>query len=474
MLPVGQLKKRSGVILGFLISTMSLCFSFPIGSWGENYLIPGEIQPKKINLISGKSVILKTAIPVKRVSIASPEIASYLILSPQEIYITGKAAGITNLIMWEKTRVVGIYDLEVSYDVSRLKEQIYELLPQEGDIRVVATHGSITLSGRVSNSSALSQALAIAKAYAPEGNVNNLLEVGGIHQVMLEVRVAEMQKSLLKRFGVNFNYFRGNEFGISTLAGLTSLSGLAATGGLPTLAVSPAVNALFRFNRHSTTWTGFVDALKTDGLVKILAEPTLIALSGQTANFLAGGEFPVPVPQGLGTVGIEYKKFGVGLSFTPTVLTGKRISMNVVPEVSELDFSTATQIAGYVVPGLSTRRASTVIELDDGQSFAIAGLLRDTVRDQIDKFPLLGDIPILGALFRSRSFQKSETELVIIATPHLVKPLDMAKQPLPTDYYIEPNDMDFYILGSMEGQAAPGAIGETGKLDGDFGHAMPK
>jgi pilus assembly protein CpaC len=474
MLPASKCRKRTGVILGFLIATVILYFYFPIGSWAGDYLIPGEIQPRKINLISGKSVILKTAWAVKRVSIASPEIASYLILSPREIYITGKAAGVTNLIMWDEMRVVGIYDLEVSYDVSRLKEQIYEILPQEEDIRVTASHGSITLSGRVSNASALSQALAVAKAFAPEGKLNNLLEVGGIHQVMLEVRVAEMQKSLLKRFGVNFNYLRGNEFGISTLGGLTGLGGLAATGGIPTLGVSSAVNALFRFNRHGTTWTGFIDALKTDGLVKILAEPTLIALSGQTANFLAGGEFPVPVPQGLGTVGIEYKKFGVGLSFTPTVLSEKRISMNVVPEVSELDFSTATQIGGYVVPGLSTRRASTVIELDDGQSFAIAGLLRDTVRDQLEKFPLLGDIPILGALFRSRSFQKSETELIIIATPHLVKPLDMAKQSLPTDFYIEPNDMDIYILGSMEGQAAQGAIRETGKLDGDFGHAMPK
>lgn len=467
-----QPKRRTLVILGFFITTAILCFSFPAALWAEDSLIPGDRQPKKINIISGKSILLKTAAPVKRVSIASPEIASYLILSPQEIYITGKAAGITNLIMWQGTRVVGIYDLEVTYDVSRLKEQLHETLPDEKDLRVISTHDSITLSGRVSNASCLSQALAIAKAYAPEGKVNDLLEVGGVHQVMLEVRVAEMQKSLLKRFGVNFNYFRGTEFGISTLAGLTSLNEITSSGVID-LAVSPAVNAMFRFNRGATTWTGFVDALKADGLTKILAEPTLIALSGQTANFLAGGEFPIPVPDDDG-ITIEYKKFGVALSFTPTVLSENRISMKLSPEVSELDYSTAVQISGYVAPGLSTRRASTVIELADGQSFAIAGLLRDTVRDQIDKYPLLGDIPILGALFRSRSFQKAETELVIIATPHLIKPLDMAKQPLPTDFYIEPNDADFYIMGKMEGQPTPGAISETGKLDGEFGHAMPK
>jgi pilus assembly protein CpaC len=221
------------------------------------------------------------------------------------------------------------------------------------------------------------------------------------------------------------------------------------------------------------SWTTFVDALKSDGLIKILAEPTLIALSGQNAYFLAGGEFPVPVPQGLGTVAIEYKNFGVGLSFTPTVLSENKINIKVAPEVSELDYTNAFVSQGFVVPGLSTRKAETVVELADGQSFAIAGLLRDTVRDVLDKYPLLGDIPILGVLFRSRQFQKSETELVIIVTPHLVKPLDVAKQTLPTDYYVEPNDAEFYILGLMQGQENAGSGKMTGQLDGDFGHAMP-
>lgn len=467
-----QRVSRTGIFQVFFVAMSIICFLFSTASWASDYVIPGDRQTKKINLISGKSVIIKTTEPATRVSIASPEIASYLLLSPSEIYVTGKAAGTTNLILWYKTGTPSVYDLEVSYDISRLKERLHDMLPGEKDIQVIATHGAVTLAGRVTNAANLAQALAIAKAYAPEGSVNNLLEVGGVHQVMLEVRVAEMQKSLLKRFGVNFNYMRGSEFGISTLGGLSSLDEVTS-GGVIDMTVSPAVNALFRFNRHATTWTTFVDALKTDGLVKILAEPTLIALSGQSANFLAGGEFPVPVPDEDG-VTIEYKEFGVGLSFTPTVLSEKRISMKVAPEVSELDYSTAVQITGYVAPGLSTRRASTVIELADGQSFAIAGLLRDTVRDQLDKYPVLGDIPIIGALFRSRSFQKSETELVIIATPHLVKPLDMTKQPLPTDFYVEPSDMDFYLLGAMEGQPGSRAAVETGKLDGEFGHAMPK
>jgi pilus assembly protein CpaC len=259
----------------------------------------------------------------------------------------------------------------------------------------------------------------------------------------------------------------GNDFGVSLLGGLSSFStddGNTATS---------AVNALFRFSKGSSTWTGLIDALKEDGLVKVLAEPTLIALSGQTANFLAGGEFPIPVPQQNGAVTIDYKKFGVGLNFTPTVLSEDVISMKVAPEVSELDFSTAVQFSGFVVPGITARRASTTIELADGQSFAIAGLLRDTVKEQLSKFPLLGDIPILGALFRSTSFLKNESELIIIVTPHLVKPLNMAKQTLPTDFYIEPNDAEFYLEGRLEGRENEQPA-VRGKLDGDFGHTMPE
>jgi pilus assembly protein CpaC len=294
---------------------------------------------------------------------------------------------------------------------------------------------------------------------------------------MLEVRVAEMSRSLLKRLGVNFNYTRGGEFGVSTLGGLSQIvesgdSNLATEGPLD-LFVSSSVNALFRFHKDSANWTGLIDALKENGLIKILAEPTLIALSGQTANFLAGGEYPVPVPQEGDTVTIEYKTYGVGLSFAPIVLGKDRINITVAPEVSELDYSMAVKLAGYVVPALTTRRASTVVELADGQSFAIAGLLKETVRDNIARYPFLGKIPILGVLFRSRSFQKNETELVIIATPHLVKPLDMAKQTLPTDFYIEPDDMEFHLMGLMEGREKNRPQAVEGELDGDFGHAIP-
>ncbi len=448
-----------------------IIFIFPAATPAEDTLVLETVEAKKIEMVSGKSVILRSAAPIKRVSVAEPEIADFLLLSAHEIYLKGKAAGITNLTLWQDTKLVAIYDLEVVYNLSRLKQQLHALLPGEESLRVISTNNSITLSGKISSASNLSQALALAKSYAPEGKVNNLVEVGGVHQVMLEVRIAEMSRSLTKRLGINFAYARGDEFAVSLLGGLSSF-GEDVIGGV--LSVSPAVTSLFRFNSGSATWTGIIDALKEDGLVKILAEPTLITLSGQSANFLAGGEFPVPVPQGLGAVGIEYKSFGVGLIFRPTVLSKDKIGVEVTPEVSELDFSTAVRVEGFVTPGISTRRASTKIELADGQSFAIAGLLRETVKADIAKFPLLGDIPVLGVLFQSKSFQKNETELVIIVTPHLVKPLELAKQTLPTDFYVEPNDVEFYLQGALEGKGK----GRSGPLheglDGEFGHSMPE
>lgn len=463
--------------------TLAMLFFILFFATGTANALVTSIMPSgTIQLVTGKSVVLKSARPVKRVSIADPEIADLVMLSPQEIYITGKASGVTNLTLWQNGTISEVYDLEVSFDISRLKQKLNEMLPEEKELRVIASHNSVTLSGRVSSAASLSQAMALAEAYAPgkgkeKQQVNNLVEVGGVHQVMLEVRIAEMSRSLIKRLGVNFSYINGDDFGVSTLGGLTQLvkPDLAniASGGPFGLFVTPSVNALFRFQSGNSTWTGFVDALKQDGLIKILAEPTLITLSGQSAEFLAGGEFPVPVPQGLGTVAIEYKPFGVGLSFTPTVLSNNKINIKVTPEVSELDFSTARLIEGFLVPGLSTRRASTVIELGDGQSFAIAGLLKETIRDNVQKYPLLGDIPIIGALFRSREFQKNETELVIIATPHLVKPLNMAKQTLPTDFYVEPNDAEIFLFGLMEGKQKSQPVPARGNFDGDFGHAVP-
>jgi pilus assembly protein CpaC len=444
--------------------------------WAADSTIGTETEkPGKLEIIAGKSIILKTTKRVKRISEPDPKVVTAIVLSSHEIYIAGKGAGTTNLILWEDKKYFTSYDIEVSYDITRLKEKLSVVLPEEKEIRVIAIHDSVTLAGRVSNAANMDRALAVARAYAPEGKLSNLMEVGGVQQVMLEVRVAEMSRSTTKKLGINFGYSRGGDFGISTLGGLsqaTSPTNADLTVGPVGLILSPVLNAFFRFHSGDATWTGLVDALKEDGLVKVLAEPTLIAISGHSASFLAGGEFPIPVPQGDGDITIEFKQFGVGLSFTPTVLAANKIGIDVTPEVSELDFATAFRFGGYVVPGITSRRASTRIELADGQSFAIAGLLNEKVRESVSKFPFLGDIPIIGVLFRSTSFVKNETELVIIVTPHLVKPLDAKKQTLPTDYFIEPNDAEFYLEGLLEGrEKTPGAT-PKGAFQGNFGHSL--
>jgi pilus assembly protein CpaC len=252
------------------------------------------------------------------------------------------------------------------------------------------------------------------------------------------------------------------------------------------LALNQVVNGIIRFQTGNITMTGFIDALKQNNLVQVLAEPTLVALNGQEANFLAGGEFPFPVPQSFAVTTIKFKKFGVGLSFRPTVLGENQISVEVSPEVSELDYRNAVEVNGFSIPSITTRRAKTVLELKDGQSFAIGGLIRDNVREQISKFPVLGDVPVLGPLFRSSSFLKSETELVIIVTVHMVKPLNVVKQTDPTQFFVEPNDYEFYMEGKMEGvrQSVYGKSSVTSLarpsnnlsavgLDGDFGHIWP-
>ena len=425
MCPLSRSGIKCSVLAGLVLMLLLSVPTFE--SRAQMEVIQESAGPEKIEMTVGKSVLLRMPDPIRRASIADLEVADFNLLSPREIYLTGKASGVTNITLWQSKDRLLVYDVVVTPDVSTFKQKLHELLPDERDIRVLAFDDSITLTGRISSAASLSQALALAQVYVSKGKVRNLLEVAGVHQVMLEVKVSEMSRTLLQKLGVNWLYTNSDgEFGVGLLGQLAGLATEESNlgGGPLGLLVSPAANAIFRFNSGNGTHTVMIDALEEEGLVKVLAEPTLIALSGQTATFLAGGEFPVPVPQGLGTVGIEYKSFGVALAFTPTVLDRNKISMHVVPEVSELDYTTAVQFEGYVVPGLSTRRTSTVIELGDGQTFAIAGLLKDTVLDRMSKYPFLGDIPVLGNLFRSRGFQNNETELVILVTPHLVKPLD--------------------------------------------------
>jgi len=420
----------------------------------DSKAVASEVQ--RFELGVGKSKVVDLTTSIKRASLANPEVADTVVLSPKQIYLNGKAIGVTTLTLWkENGELFSAFDITVSPDLSQLREQLHKILPDEQGILVMATHDHVTLSGTISNLARQSRALEIAEPYAPK-KVVNLLQVGGAQQVMLEVRVAEMDRNLTRRMGINMNGVgAGNNFGVTSLNSITDLAGPGGLSDPVGQFVTSAVNALVRFQTGSITWTSFIDALKQEDVVKVLAKPTLVAVSGQEAQFLSGGEFPFPVPQTFGIVTIQYKKFGVGLSFTPTVLTNNRISMAVAPEVSELDFANALQFQGFTIPTIATRRATTVVELADGQSFAIAGLLRDNVREQVQKFPVLGDIPVLGALFRSSRFVKNQTELVIIVTPHFVKPMDVAQQALPTDTFVEPNDWEFYLMGWTDDSAMP-------------------
>jgi pilus assembly protein CpaC len=459
---------------------------FFTGSWAADTDQTNVHESREIGLAVGKSYVLPMPEAVKqsdhiRVTIGDQNIADFIFL-PQvnrknrvrNIYIQGLKPGATNLTLWKNGQLFGVYDITVSFDISLLKQKIHEILPDEKDIRIFSTKDSIILSGTVSSTGDLDQVLVMAEAFCGKGNITNLLKVGGSQQVMLEVRVAEMSRRVLNRLGINFSVINSSgEFGVQLLGGLSTFG--LTPGELGDTEYSSNATGLVRFlSPHDhVQYTGVIDFLKGNGLVKILAEPTLIAISGQTANFLAGGEFPIPEIDDDGNVGVDFKPYGVELGFTPTVMNEKRISIKVEPVVSELDYDVATSIGGATVPGILSRKASTMVELADGQSFAIAGILQETTRENLSKYPGLGDIPILGALFKSKSFQKNETELVIIVTPHLVKPLNMAEQTLPTDFYIEPDDAEFYIWGIFGQSHKKAAVGEP-ELEGEFGHIFEK
>lgn len=482
---------RLYAILPFLMAVLSLLLVGTVFGEGLTHQALQVSTPQVLRLTMGESKIIETPMAFKRASVANPEISELIVLSPKQIYLTGKAIGTTTLTLWGKSgHVENVFTVQVSPDIDRLKEQIHLLLPDEANIQVMSSHDHITLAGSVSNSPALSKALMLAEPYAPK-KVLNLMEVSGVQQVMMEVKISEMQRGLLRRLGVNFSrrQLGHRDFSIGTL---NNLSIVDREDGLFETLTSSAANVILGFNIGNDAWTVVLDLLKEHGLSRSLAEPTLITESGQPAEFLVGGEFPVPIPQQFSQITVSYKEFGVGLKFTPTVLAGGRISVVVNPEVSELDFANGIQLAGFQIPSLITRRVKTVVELGDGQSFAIAGLLQENVRETVAKYPILGDIPILGALFRSTSFEKNETELIVIVTPHLVKPVNLLKQPLPTDYYLEPNDFEFMLMGYLQGVSPSKevfrpseayTIGRpalaaripyrNGGLEGMFGHLAP-
>lgn len=428
-----------------------------------------------LRIEQGKSISISTDYTVNRISVGDSAILDVVALGAKDIQLVAKAVGVTNVLFWDnKGRLQAVIEVDVGTPYSHIQHLLQRFL-QNDSISVEGVGNAIILKGTVPSDVVLDQTLKLVHGVIGERDedtrIVNLIEVGGNHQVMLQVTIAEMSRSLNREFGTNFAALintGGGQVGIGSFVG--GLAGPAAGGGGIAGNMVDILGSFTGFGALEALEV-FLDFLDEEGLSKILAEPTLVARTGESASFLVGGEVPIPVAQGgaFGSITVEYKDFGVGLSFTPTVLGQDRIHLEVNAEVSRVDFTFGVEIAGTLVPGFATRRASTSVELSDGQSFMIAGLLNEEIREIAGKYPILGNLPILGPLFRSTQFLKDETELVIIVTPTLVKPLGPGPHPLPTDHFIEPSALEFYLWGALEGEPpeppqfeAEGMIGDTG------------
>ncbi len=403
---------------------------------------PVRIAPP-LRLTAGKSMLLQLSENAERLSVGNPEVADVVLINPREIYLLGRKSGQTNLLVWTAQGSTTLRDISVGADTDSLHAKLREYVPSAENLRVDSVADTLVLSGRVSDGMKVLRLMALTEAFNGNKKVINLLRVHGTQQVMLEVKVAEVSKTLLDELGVDINLTRtlGNT-SVNLLSELLSAGSTALTAA--------------RANGQSTIT---LTAEMKKGLVKILAEPTITAVSGQEGSFLAGGKIYIPVPQtnanGGTTITLEEKEFGVGLRFLPTVLEDGLINLRVTPEVSELS-QVGTTVKGLgsqssLLPSITTRRASTTVQLRDGESFAIGGLVKSNVTQTIKAFPILGELPILGALFRSTAFQTEKSELLFVVTPRLARvlPPDYA---LPTDSYIPPTRKEYFWNGQLEGK----------------------
>jgi pilus assembly protein CpaC len=381
------------------------------------------------------------------VLVGNPQTADVVALTNKMLYVLGKKVGTTSitLISTDKS-VMGVVNVEVTHDVEGLRARLKQHVPG-GNITVSSVGGKLLLTGSVRDSSSLSRALAIAEQVAPQG-VTNALSVRGSQQVLLEVRFVEASRDSSRALGVGWDVIGSD---VKAFSGALALSaGGAPLFGLP-INSAPFGAAIAKLLDNGTKADVIVQALEKRGLARRLAEPNLVALSGDTASFLAGGEFPFPVAAEDNKITVEFKKFGIGLAFTPTVLGDGLINLKIEPEVSELDPTNVLRVQGVEVPSLVVRRAQTTVELRDGQSFAVAGLLSTNNTKSQSQLPWMGDVPVLGTLFRSAAFQKHETDLVIIVTPRLVNPARPGdKLATPLDNRVSSNDREFFLMGEQE------------------------
>lgn len=400
--------------------------------------------PQTLHLLVGHSILITSPTRVKRVSIADPSIAEALVVTPYQVQINGKAPGGVSLIIWDEAGQSQNFEVSVDIDVLGITQKIHEVFPGE-PVQIETSGNVVMLSGRVSSQEVADKILQVVQGVTPK--VTNLMEVPApvTAQIALQVRFAEVDRAAERQLGVNILRNFGSNMPLSVSTGQFSPPGLTQTQSVATngstttttssgnqFTVSNLLNiAIFR---PDLNLAAFIEALQQENLLEILAEPDLLTESGKEASFLAGGQFPYPVPQASGTGGfttitIQFKEYGVRLNFTPTLLPDGLIHLKVAPEVSSLDFTNALQLNGFLIPALAVNRAQSEMDLRDGQSFAIAGLLDNTVTKQFEKIPGIGDIPILGKLFQSESLTKSKNELLIIVTPHVVHPLNPNEVP---------------------------------------------
>jgi pilus assembly protein CpaC len=429
-----------------------------------------------------RAVVVESDVSFAELSIANPSIADISTLSDRTVYVLGKSPGTTTLTLLDDAgRLITNVDIRVAADLSEFKERLRQILPSE-KIEVRTANDGIVMSGTVTSAGKVDRAMELAQRYAPE-RVTNLLSVSGVQQVMLKVRFAEMQRSVSKSLSSSLA-LGGSALGggLGVRAGTGSLNTQSAVSNTFNGGQLPGANTnngttLFGFNAGGLEVGILLEALEQKGVVRTLAEPNLTALSGQEASFLAGGEYPIPVAQSNNTVSVEFKPFGIELHFVPRVLDDGVINLELKASVSSLDASNGISTNGFSISALRKRETATTVEMRDGESFAIAGLLQDDFTNLNGQVPWLGDIPVLGALFRSADYSRNQSELVIIVTPHLVSPTRGEALALPTDRVRPPTEKDLFLFGRVSGDSRRpknGGAAEVAKQDftGSYGYVM--
>ena len=471
----------TAALLGLTLSAMPLMMAAPSAVQADTLRVVKKGTNRTLDVPMNRAVVVESDIPFAELSIANPGIADISSLSERTIYVLGKSPGLTTLTLLDAAgQLITNVDVRVAADISEFKERLRQILPGER-IEVRTANDGIVLSGIVSSTQRLQRALDLAERYAPE-RVSNLMSVGGIQQVMLKVRFAEMQRSVSKSLSASLalNGLLGSDLALNGGTNTTNASGSIANS---LSGQTPAINSnvgavLFGFNAGSTQVGLLLEALEQKGAVRFLAEPNLVALSGQEAKFLAGGEYPVPVSQNGDSISVQYKPFGVEMSFIPRVVDKDLINLELNAAVSAIDPSNSVSLGnGFDIAAFTRRETSTTVEMRDGESFAIAGLLQDDFTDKSSQLPWIGDVPVLGALFRSANYQRQQTELVIIITAHLVTPTRGEALALPTDRITPPSENELFLGGRVTaGTRAPtkGAAGEVAKQDfsGSYGYVL--